>query len=123
MLYTVFDSTPKNKELAMTNLSQMMKQAQEMQTKIQEMQDALAEMEVTGQSGGGMCQVTLTGKGEARRVKIDPALVNPSGTTILEDLLLAAFNDAKGKTDAQMQGKMQEITGGLGLPPGFNLPF
>ncbi len=107
----------------MTNLGQMMKQAQQLQTKMQEMQDALAEMEVVGQSGGGMCQVTLTGKGVARKVKIDPALVDPSDAAVLEDLLLAAFNDAKSKADARMQEKMQEMTGGMGLPPGFKLPF
>lgn len=107
----------------MTNLGQMMKQAQQLQTKMQEMQDALAEMEVTGQSGGGMCRVTLSGKGEARRVKIDPALVTPDDAEVLEDLIVAAFNDAKAKAEAHMAEAMSELTGGLQLPPGMQLPF
>ena len=71
----------------MTNLGQMLKQAQQMQSKMQEMQDQLAELEVTGTSGGGMCQVTLNGKGEARNIKIDPALVTPDDAEVLEDLI------------------------------------
>ena len=107
----------------MKNLGQMMKQAQEMQTKMQEMQDSLATIEVTGASGGGMCQVTLTGKGVARRVKIDPSLAVPDDVEILEDLLMAAINDARTKVEAKSQEEMQKLTGGLGLPPGLQLPF
>ena len=107
----------------MKNLGNLMKQAQEMQTKMQEMQDALAELEVTGSSGAGMCQVTLNGKGEARQVKIDPALVTPGDADVLEDLILAAINDAKAKVETAMQEKMSELTGGLQLPPGMSLPF
>jgi len=107
----------------MTNLGQMLKQAQQMQGKMQEMQDKLAEMEVTGSSGGGMCQVVLNGKGEAKSVSIDPALVNPDDAAVMEDLVLAAINDAKAKVDEKMREKMSELTGGLPLPPGFQLPF
>jgi DNA-binding YbaB/EbfC family protein len=107
----------------MKNLGQMMKQAQEMQTKMAEMQERLAETEVTGASGGGMIQVTLNGKGEMRGVKIDPALVDPSEVAVLEDLIVAATNDAKAKVEAQVAQKMGELTGGLNLPPGFKLPF
>ena len=107
----------------MKNLGQMMKQAQEMQVKMAEMQDRLAETEVTGASGGGMLEVTLNGKGEMREVKIDPVLVNPNEVTVLEDLIVAAANDAKAKVEAQVAQKMGELTGGLGLPPGFKLPF
>ena len=107
----------------MKNLGQMMKQAQEMQTKMAEMQERLAETEVTGASGGGMIQVTLNGKGEMRGVSIDPALVDPSEVAVLEDLIVAATNDAKAKVEAQLAQKMGELTGGLGLPPGFKLPF
>ncbi|MBT3660127.1 MAG: YbaB/EbfC family nucleoid-associated protein [Rhodospirillaceae bacterium] len=107
----------------MTNLGQMLKQAQQMQSKMQEMQDQLAELEVTGTSGGGMCQVTLNGKGEARNIKIDPALVAPDDAEVLEDLILTAINDAKAKADEKMREQMQELTGGLPLPPGFQLPF
>ena len=107
----------------MKNLGQMMKQAQEMQAKMAEMQERLAEVEVTGASGGGMLEVTLNGKGEMREVKIDPALVNPNEVAVLEDLIVAATNDAKAKVEAQVAQKMSELTGGLGLPPGFKLPF
>jgi hypothetical protein len=107
----------------MTNIGQMMKKAQEFQSKMAGMQEQLADMEVTGSSGGGMVQVTLNGKGEARKLKIDPALVTPDDAEVLEDLILAAFNDAKGRVDATMQEKMSELTGGMGLPPGLKLPF
>ncbi len=107
----------------MKNLGQMMKQAQEMQAKMAEMQEQLAAIEVTGASGGGMIRVTLNGKGEMRKVEIDPALVDPGEVAVLEDLIVAATNDAKGKVEAQAAQKMGELTGGLGLPPGFKLPF
>ena len=107
----------------MKNLGQLMKQAQEMQAKMAEMQDRLAETEVTGASGGGMLEVTLNGKGEMREIKIDPVLLNPNEVAVLEDLIVAATNDAKAKVEAQVAQKMSELTGGLGLPPGLSLPF
>jgi nucleoid-associated protein EbfC len=107
----------------MKNLGQMLKQAQDLQGKMQEMQEQLSELEVTGSSGGGMCQVVLNGKGEARSVKIDPALVNPEDAGVLEDLILTAINDAKAKADERMREEMQKMTGGLSLPPGMQLPF
>jgi nucleoid-associated protein EbfC len=107
----------------MKNLGNLMKQAQQMQEKMGEMQAKMAEMEVSGASGGGMLQVTLNGKYELKKVKIDPSLVDPNDVEVLEDLLVAAFNDAKGKVEAQMQGEMAKLTGGLNLPPGFKLPF
>ncbi len=107
----------------MKNLSQMMKQAQEMQTKMQEMQARLDEAEITGTSGGGLITVTLTGKGTLRKLKIDPSLVDPDDVAILEDLITAAFNDAKTKVEAFVAEKMSEVTGGLQLPPGMKLPF
>ena len=107
----------------MTNFGQMMKQAQEFQSKMAEMQEKLAQFEVTGSSAGGMVQVTLNGKAEARRVKIDPSLVSPDDTEVLEDLIVAAFNAAKAKVEAHMAEKMSELTGGLQLPPGMSLPF
>ncbi len=107
----------------MKNLGQMMKQAQEMQAKMAEMQEQLSAIEVTGASGGGMIQVTLNGKGEMRRVAIDPALVDPGEVAVLEDLIVAATNDAKAKVEAQAAQKMSELTGGLNLPSGFKLPF
>lgn len=107
----------------MKNLGQMMKQAQEMQAKMAEMQEQLSATEVTGSAGGGMVEITMTGKNEARRVKIDPALANPGETEVLEDLIVAAINDARAKAEAAASEKMSEVTGGLQLPPGFKLPF
>ena len=107
----------------MKNLGQMMKQAQEMQSKMTEMQDKLSEMEVTGSSGAGMIEVTLSGKSDVRKIKIDPSLIDPNDPEVLEDLIVAAFNDAKAKVDARVSDKMSEMTGGLQLPPGFKLPF
>ena len=107
----------------MKNLGQMLKQAQAMQSKMAEMQEKLAAMEMTGASGGGMVKVTLNGKNEVRSVKIDPSLVDPKETEMLEDLIVAAFNDAKTKVDANMAEEMAKITGGLQLPPGVKLPF
>ena len=86
----------------MKNLGQLMKQAQEMQGKVQEMQERLSALEVTGSSGGGMVEVVLTGKGEARKIRIDKALMDPAETEVLEDLLLVAINDARGKADARL---------------------
>ncbi len=107
----------------MKNLGQMLKQAQEIQGKMQALQQELDEMEVTGASGGGMCQVVMNGKGMARRVSIDPKLVNPEDAEVLEDLILAAVNDARTKADEYMRAEMGKLTGGLPLPPGMQLPF
>ncbi len=107
----------------MKNIAQMMKQAQEMQSKMAEMQESLKAMEVQGSAGGGMVTVTLTGKGNMVALKIDPALVDPSDVEVLEDLIVAATNDAKTKAEAKVQEKMQELTGGLQLPAGMQLPF
>ena len=107
----------------MKNLSQMLKQAQEMQSKMAEMQTALADLEVTGQSGGGFVTVTVNGKGDVKRVKIDPKLADPNEISVLEDLIVAAARDAKSKADARVQEEMAKLTGGLQLPAGFKLPF
>lgn len=107
----------------MKNLGNLMKQAQEMQTKMQEMQERMAEMEVAGAAAAGMVTVTLNGKGEMRGVKIDPSLFNSEDSEVVEDLIVAAHNDAKAKAEAAMQEEMSKITGGLNLPPGMNLPF
>ena len=105
------------------NLANMMKQAQEMQSKMADMQENLQKVEVLGESAAGMCQVTLNGKGEAKTLKIDPSLVTPEDVGVMEDLILAAFNDAKTKVEAQMKDQMSEFTGGIPLPEGFKLPF
>ncbi|WP_422368889.1 YbaB/EbfC family nucleoid-associated protein [Pelagibius sp.] len=107
----------------MKNLGQMMKQAQEMQAKMSEMQEKMAELEVSGQAGAGMVKATLNGKSELRGLKIDPSLVDPNDVEVLEDLIVAAVNDAKVKVEARVAEEMQKVTGGLSLPPGMKLPF
>ncbi len=89
----------------MKNLGDMMKKAQEMQTRMAEMQEQLGRVEMTGASGGGMVEVTLSGKTEARRVKIDPSLFAGGDAEVVEDLIVAAFNDAKSKVDAHAAEK------------------
>jgi hypothetical protein len=107
----------------MKNLGNLMKQAQQMQTKMAEMQAKMGELEVNGASGGGMVSVVVNGKGEMRKLKIDPSLVTPEDVEVLEDLVVAAFNDAKGKVETLMADEMAKLTGGLNLPPGMKLPF
>jgi hypothetical protein len=107
----------------MKNLGNMLKQAQELQSKMADMQAKLSDVELDGSAGGGMVTVTVNGKGEMRRVKIDPALVDPNEVEILEDLLVAAANDAKARVEARVQEEMGKLTGGLNLPPGLKLPF
>lgn len=107
----------------MKNLGNLMKQASQMQAKMAEMQAKMQEIECVGSAGAGMLQVTLNGKFEMKKVKIDKSLVDPNDVEVLEDLLLAAFNDAKGKAEALMAEEMSKMTGGLNLPEGFKLPF
>ena len=107
----------------MKNMGQMMKQAQQMQAKMAEMQEGLEALEFSGAAGGGLVSVILNGKGEMRAIKIAPSLVNVDEVEVLEDLVTAAFNDAKAKVEAHMQEEMAKLTGGLNLPPGMNLPF
>lgn len=107
----------------MKNIGQMMKQAQQMQTKMAEMQAKLAEIEVSGQSGAGMVNVTVNGKGELKKVKLDKSIVDPEDTEMLEDLIVAAFNDAKNKVEAHVAEETAKLMGGLKLPPGIKLPF
>jgi hypothetical protein len=103
------------------DLMKLMKQAGEIQGRMQKLQEDLAALEVEGHSGGGLVKVTLNGKMEARGVKIDPSLIKAEEAEMLEDLILAALQDAKGKAEAAVQAKVQEITGGLALPPGLKL--
>jgi hypothetical protein len=107
----------------MADFMGLMKQAAEMQAKMQEMQAELERTEVEGTAGGGMVTVTLNGKGDLKGVKIDPSLMKPDETEIVEDLLIAAHADARRKVDETMQDKMKSLTGGLSLPPGMKLPF
>jgi hypothetical protein len=105
----------------MKDLMGVMKQMGEMQARMQKMQEELGAMEIEGQAGAGLVKVTLSGKGDMKRVHIDPSLVKPDESEILEDLVVAAAQDAKAKLDVQLQEKMQEMTGGLPLPPGLKL--
>jgi DNA-binding YbaB/EbfC family protein len=107
----------------MKDLLGLMGKAKEMQAKFQAMQEEIASLEATGQAGGGMVSVTLTGKFEMKALKIDPSLFKEEEVEILEDLLLAAHNDAKVKIEAIMQEKTRDLTAGLPLPPGMKLPF
>ena len=102
----------------MKNLGNLMKQAQEMQAKMQEMQERLADIEVVGNAGGGLVSVTLNGQGEMRGLKINPSLFNGEEAEVVEDLVVAAFNDAKTKSEQLLQEEMSKATGGLNLPPG-----
>ena len=103
------------------NIAQLMQQAQRMQDNLKRVQDELAQTEVTGTSGGGMVNITISGKMECRRVRIDPsALTDPE---MAEDLIAAAFNDAVNKANAESQAKMSAATAGMPMPPGMQLPF
>jgi len=107
----------------MNNLGEMLKQAGQIQSRMQELQKQLAGVEVAGTSGGGMVRVTLNGKAEMREIKIDPSLVEAGGAEVLEDLVTAAFNDAKAKVEAVVAERMSELTGGLQLPLGMMPQF
>ena len=107
----------------MKNLGQLMKQAQQMQEKMAEMQAQLEAIEMTGIAGGGMVKVTVNGKGEVKKLAIDKGVVDPAEVEVLEDLIVAALNDAKQKVNAHAEGEMQKLTGGLALPGGLKLPF
>jgi DNA-binding YbaB/EbfC family protein len=106
----------------MKNLGNLMKQAQAMQQKMAEMQERLGQIEVDGQAGGGMVRATVTGKGELKRIRIEPRVVDPSDIGMLEDLIVAACNDARVKAEAMTAEETQKMMGGLGLPPGLGLP-
>jgi DNA-binding YbaB/EbfC family protein len=107
----------------MKDLLGLMGKAKEMQAKFQTMQEELTLVEASGQSGGGLVTVTLSGKGEMKALRVDPSLAKPEEVEILEDLIVAAHNDAKAKVEAIMQEKTRELTAGLPIPPGMKLPF
>jgi len=107
----------------MKNLAGLMKQAQQMQSKMQEMQARLESTEVEGSAGAGMISLTLNGKGELRRVSIDPKLADPAEMEMLQDLIVAAHADAKRKLEQTTAEEMQRVTGGMNLPAGLKLPF
>ena len=107
----------------MVDFMGMMKKAEELQKNMQAMQEEAGRATVEGRSGGGLVTVTLTGKGEMKGLKIDPSLFKEDDVEVLEDLIVTAHNEAKGKAEELMQKKMAEMTQGLPLPPGMKLPF
>jgi nucleoid-associated protein EbfC len=109
--------------MAMGDLMGMMKQAKELQEKMETMQQEVSALEVEGGAGGGLVTVIMNGKGNMKAIKIDPSLMKPEESEIVEDLIVAACNDARAKAEALLAEKMSEMTGGLQLPPGMKLPF
>ena len=107
----------------MRDMMGMLSKAKEMQAKMQAMQEEIALMEVSATSGGGLVSLTLLGKGTLTSLKIDPSLLKEGEGEILEDLIIAAHNDAKAKLEAMMAEKTQALTAGLPIPPGMKLPF
>ncbi|MBP7252664.1 MAG: YbaB/EbfC family nucleoid-associated protein [Alphaproteobacteria bacterium] len=107
----------------MTNIMQMLKQAQDMQGKMAVMQEKLAQTEVSGMAGDQLVQVVMTGKGEVRKLKIAPVLVDPTAIDMLEDMIITALRDARAKADALIAGETEKAMGGIKLPPGVKLPF
>jgi hypothetical protein len=105
----------------MRDMMGLMKQAQQMQQKMADVQAELDVIEVEGAAGGGMVSVTMTAKGALKAVRIDPSLIVPDEREIIEDLIVAACADARGRADRVMQERMAEITKGLPIPPGMKL--
>ena len=109
--------------MAMGDLMGMMQKARDLQEKMGQLQNEVAAMEVEGSSGGGLVSVVMSGKSEMKRLRIDPSLIKPEEAEILEDLIVAAVNDARAKAELKLAERMRELTGGLQLPPGMKLPF
>lgn len=107
----------------MKDIMGLMKKAQEMQARMAEMQEGLGNLVVEGRAGGGLVTVSLSAKGELKGIHIDPSLFREDDVSVLEDLLLAAHADARGKADAEAQQQMADLTAGLPLPPGMKFPF
>lgn len=107
----------------MVNIANMMKQAQAMQKKMMEAQEKLAQQQYVGNAGGGVVSVTIDGQGNMLKVKVSKELANPEEIEILEDLLVAAFNDAKKKQTEDAESNMGDLMGGMNLPAGMRFPF
>jgi DNA-binding YbaB/EbfC family protein len=107
----------------MKNLAGLMKQASQMQAKMQEMQQRLETLELSGEAGAGLVSVTLNGKGDLKRVKLDPKVIEAGESEMLEDLIVAAHADARRKLEAATAEEMRKVTGGIDLPAGLKLPF
>jgi DNA-binding YbaB/EbfC family protein len=109
--------------MAFGDMMGMMKQAKVLQERMEALQQEIALTEIAGSAGGGLVTVVMTGKSEMKRIHIDPSLLKPEEAEILEDLIVAAVNDARARAEAALAEKMREMTGGLQLPPGMKLPF
>jgi len=107
----------------MNNMSQIMKQAKAMQEKMAEMQKKIEETEIEGSSGGGAIKVLMNGKHQLKKININPSLINSEEAEVLEDLIVAAINDANKKIAENMNNQLGSLSGGMGLPPGMKLPF
>jgi DNA-binding YbaB/EbfC family protein len=103
-------------------LANLMQQAQKMQEQLRRTQEELAQLEVEGQAGGGMVRVTMTGQHALKKIRIEQSLMGDD-REMLEDLIVAACNDALNKANAVSQQRMSDAAGGMGLPPGMKLPF
>ena len=106
----------------MKNLGAMMRQAQDIKARMDEAQSKIGTIEASGAAGGGLVEITLTGKGDMKRLKIDATLLSGGDKDMLEDLIVAAHNDARTKVADMVQQEISKATGGLQLPPGFGLP-
>ncbi|HLD95862.1 MAG TPA: YbaB/EbfC family nucleoid-associated protein [Alphaproteobacteria bacterium] len=104
------------------NFGGIMKQAQQLQDNVKKVQEKIAAMEMQGASGGGVVQVTISGTHDMKKIKIEPSLCDPKEVEVLEDLILAAYQDAKNKLEAITASEMKQISGGLNIP-GLKLPF
>ncbi|WP_336944857.1 YbaB/EbfC family nucleoid-associated protein [Asaia sp. HN010] len=107
----------------MKNLAGLMKQASQMQSRMEEVQTTLNALTVEGVSGAGLVNVTLSGKGDMRALRIDPKLADPNEVEMLQDLIIAAFADARAKVEAANAEEMRKVTGGIDLPAGLKFPF
>ena len=107
----------------MNNFNDMMKKAGEMQKKMQEIQESLASLEVEGTAGGGMVKIVMNCKNEVKKIELDPSIIKQEEKQMMEDLIVAALNDAKTKAEEKSKEEMAKLTGDLGLPPGMKMPF
>lgn len=107
----------------MKNIGKLVAQVQQMQDQMKEAQERLASMEIDGQAGAGLVKVRMSGQGQVISVSVDPSLLKSDEKEMLEDLLVAAHNDAKNKMDEVTANEMGKLSGGLSLPPGFQMPF
>jgi DNA-binding YbaB/EbfC family protein len=107
----------------MVNFNAMLKQAQAMQNKLVEAQKKIEEHSIDGSAAGGMVKVCVSGKGALKSIKIDPSLLTPQDVEVLEDLIVAAYRDAKEKADSYSEHELSSLTGDMPLPGGFKLPF